>query len=801
MSDSSTLLKPVSGDSSPAGVGYDHVTFLSALPYFLSILIFPFTIASASLGNWWLAGPFIFLWIIDYFDAALGTDERNFDPHDSSSQIFWYSLAVWLWVALYPFALIFSLCQVFWADHLALWEAILVILALGGMARLTLNVGHDMMHRGTVLERRIGEIVMASVSFPQEVTEHVCVHHAHIGTPKDAVSAYKGQSFWNYLPQSVFRSYHDTWAFERDRLARRGLSVWHRSNPVWRYLSETFLWYGLAYLIGGMLGVLVFLSICMMGILQVRMVDYIQHYGLQRVRLSNGRYERVAPRHSWSIAFKLTNWFYFNAQRHADHHMAASRLYPLLQYSGPDEAPQLPGSYSELGGLVFFPKRWFKRMNPLVDQWREKFYPEIQNWEAYDSVAYRAKPDAFEVIDEIYRLAPPLAKWINRNPELLDEANKAEFTDLDLPRGFGPDPQFEALARRGLARVYWTHELQVDDMQLAIIEDPARSTSEVIDCARTWSSQKTFQICLHILRGNLSPLEASVALSNILEASLRVTLQAATADANYRHRNAVAVALSTQNSYGFSLWQSSLSPVFFYQDGVRKSKALSAEKLLDALIELTRRNVLFTECDRDTQPQILYQLLGANGDMTFDGVNCEPCDMFDARTIFSFPKTDIAEHFGKAKIELSRESMACEIIQSRLEKAFDVDSGVDRLSFDRCAKLSQNFAQIARLLQIKCAEEFSDILGQTPIDTFTMACKHGVINSDNASRWVSDAEFSANLTGILAMIVGTDDVCSVTDEQQILIAQASDMSDFDKVNSRLEEIEKTWHTRVEGLFD
>ncbi|MCY4287462.1 MAG: fatty acid desaturase [Aestuariivita sp.] len=801
MSDSSTLLKPVSGDSSPAGVGYDHVTFFSALPYFLSILIFPFIIASASLGNWWLAGPFIFLWIIDYFDAALGTDERNFDPHDSSSQIFWYNLAVWLWVALYPFALIFSLCQVFWADHLALWEAILVILALGGMARLTLNVGHDMMHRGTVLERRIGEIVMASVSFPQEVTEHVCVHHAHIGTPKDAVSAYKGQSFWNYLPQSVFRSYHDTWAFERDRLERRGLSVWHRSNPVWRYLSETFLWYGLAYLIGGMLGVLVFLSICMMGILQVRMVDYIQHYGLQRVKLSNGRYERVAPRHSWSIAFKLTNWFYFNAQRHADHHMAASRLYPLLQYSGPDEAPQLPGSYSELGGLVFFPKRWFKRMNPLVDQWREKFYPEIQNWEAYDSVSYRAKPDAFEVIDEIYRLSPPLAKWINRNPELLDEANKAEFTDLDLPRGFGPDPQFEALARRGLARVYWTHELQVDDMQLAIIEDPARSASEVIDCARTWSSQKTFQICLHILRGNLSPLEASVALSNILEASLRVTLQAATADANYRHRNAVAVALTTQNSYGFSLWQSSLSPVFFYQDGVRKSKALSAEKLLDALIELTHRNVLFTECDRDTQPQILYQSLGTNGDMTFDGVNCEPCDMFDARTIFSFPKTDIAEHFGKAKIELSRESMACEIIQSRLEKAFDVDSGVDRLSFDRCAKLSQNFAQIARLLQIKCAEEFSDILGQTPIDTFTMACKHGVINSDTASRWVSDAEFSANLTGILAMIVGTDDVCSVTDEQQILIAQASDMSDFDKVNSRLEEIEKTWHTRVEGLFD
>jgi len=166
---------------------------------------------------------------------VLGTDERNINPRQSGSQLFGFKLAVWLWVAIYPVVFVFAFWQVFMADYLALWEGVLIVLSLGAMARLALNAGHDMMHRRAVWEHRIGEFLMASVSFPQEITEHIYVHHAHIGTPMDAVSAPKGQSFWQFLPRSVARSYIDTWRVERDRLARRRLSVWHHTNPVWRF--------------------------------------------------------------------------------------------------------------------------------------------------------------------------------------------------------------------------------------------------------------------------------------------------------------------------------------------------------------------------------------------------------------------------------------------------------------------------------------------------------------------------------------------------------------------------------------
>ena len=111
------------------------------------------------------------------------------------------------------------------------------------------------------------------------------------------------------------------------------------------------------------------------------------------------------------------------------------------------------------------PKRWFETMDPLVDQWREHFYPGIDDWSAYDSPVSVARPDAFDAIVEIFAAAPRLARSIERNPELLDNLQRREFADLDLPGGFGPNREFEATARRGLTRLYWTHEFGVAQMK------------------------------------------------------------------------------------------------------------------------------------------------------------------------------------------------------------------------------------------------------------------------------------------------------------------------------------------------
>ena len=287
--------------------------------------------------------------------------------------------------------------------------------------------------------------------------------------------------------------------------------MWHYTNPFWRYAIETAFWYGLIYWMGGAWAVVIFAVLCLGVVFSMKISNYLQHYGLRRIRLPSGKFERVQPWHSWSAARKVDNWLFFNMQRHPDHHAAAGRRYPLMQHHGGDMSPQLPGGYGKMFGLVLFPRRWFKTMDPLVDQWRARFYPQVEDWTAYDSPAFAARPDAFEAIEAILDAAPRLGEWINRAPELLDNLGAKEFTDLDLPDGFGPDPEFEALARRGLARVYWTHEFGVAEMMEQIAEIPVQGIEEAVEIARNWSNDKVFQIGVHTMRGNLTPVEAGKA--------------------------------------------------------------------------------------------------------------------------------------------------------------------------------------------------------------------------------------------------------------------------------------------------
>ncbi|MCY4337848.1 MAG: fatty acid desaturase [Gammaproteobacteria bacterium] len=655
----SVALQGVPGTVRGSGSGaYLPLSSLRALPYFFPVGIFPFIAAAALYGGWWLAGPFLFTFLVDQLDTALGKHEENIAPQQRERDLFWFKMAVWFWVALYPVTFIYAFRQVFVADYLGWWEDVLIVLSLGVMARLALNAGHDMMHRRTTWERRVGELLMASVSFPQEITEHVCIHHTHIGTPLDAVSAPRGQSFWQYLPRSVARSYADTWRFERERLARRRLPVWHYTNPVWRYVLETAAWYALAYGLGGVAGALVFLAISAMGIFQLRMVDYLQHYGLQRVHLPNGRFERVQPRHSWSIAYKLSDWFYYNAQRHADHHISATRLYPLLQHCGPDTAPQLPGSYSELSGIVLFPQRWFKTMDPLVEQWRAHFYPHIDDWRAYDSAAYQACPDAFKVIDEIQRAAPPLAAWIDRDPGLLAALQRREFTDLDLPDGFGPDPEFETLARRGLARVYWTLECNVAEMRAQLDDTPMRNVREAVETVRDWSNDKVFQLCLHVLRGNLTPTEAGLAVSNIAEASLSTVLAAVSADCNRRRLDGgLVAAMLGDPASGDALFGTDLDVMLLYEGAPHRHLDKLFRRCLKALDALAQDNLLFARHLRHREPAVVTAPADFRDAMLAQNRNGKLPDMTRLRRVFA-DDAETGERFDQTRLDLLNATIA-----------------------------------------------------------------------------------------------------------------------------------------------
>ena len=760
-------------------------SFGNALPYFAPLLVFPLVLLAVLHGGWWLAGPFVFLALADKFDQVLGMEERNMDPDRTpESRLFVYKLSAWLWAALWPLTFAFALWQMLAVGHLAAWEMGVMAVLLFLVGQTVFVVGHELVHRRSTWERRLGEFVLASASYPHYATEHVYIHHPMVCTPADPGSAPKGMSFWQYLPREIANNLRGAWRFEKKRLARSRLPVWHYSNPFWLYVLETAAWYTLIFALGGVLAVLVYVVLCFGAVFSMKISNYVQHYGLRRVRMPSGRYERVLPRHAWSADYKFTNWLYYNMQRHADHHAASNRRYPLLQHYGKDESPQLPGRYVEMNNLALFPKRWFKTMDPLLDQAREYFYPEIADWRAYDSPAFAARPAAFDHIAEILAAAPPLAAWMNRVPELLDNLRTKEFTDLDLPGGFGPDPEFEKIARRGLVRLYWTRELGVDEMKEQIAETPAQNAGEAVGLAREWSNGKGFQIAVHTMRGNLAPTEAGTAVSRVAEASVASVLSAVCED--FAERGApesgsgiCAVAFGGLAA-GDGLLGSELDLLFLHEGGPPEYHDLLCRQFRKTLRSFSRDNVLMAPIPRGAPARAdgsLEDFLERHRDV---GPEEELLELTRARCVFESGDRDLAARFESARREILAQSPARNTLMAKLAQTPYGAAEPGLSSIEDMPGGLEDVERAARYLQLRHAGEAPEIFALEADAVFEAVGAHGLIPEAVAERLAVAGRRWRNLSGVLGLL-GDGDFASDTapPDARETVAAAGGADDFE----------------------
>ena len=644
----------------------------NALPHFVPLLIFPLVVAAAMYGGWWLAGPFVFFMLADRFDRLFGLEERNMDPATTrESQLFLYKLSLWLWAAFWPVTFVFVLWQMLVVGQLSLWEFGFTGAILTLVAQTVFIVGHELVHRRAPWERRLGEFLLASVSYPHYATEHVYIHHPRVCTPLDPGSAPKGLSFWQYLPTEVASNLVGAWQFERRRLTRRHLPLWHYTNAFWRYTVQIVFWYGLILWWGGPWALLLYLTLCGSVVFSMKISNYVQHYGLRRIRMPTGRFEPVKPRHAWSAAYKFTNWLYYNMQRHADHH-TSNRRYPLLQHHGEGASPQLPGSYIQMNGMALFPKRWFETIDPLLDRQRAQFYPEIDDWSAYDSRAFAARPDAFDVIAEIHAAAPGLAGWINRSPALLDTLREREFTDLELPEGFLSDSESEAIARCGLARLYWTHELSLSEMRAQLDDIPVQDAGEAVEAALEWSNGKVFQIAVHTMRGSLSVSEATTALSRVAEASIVTVLSAVEedfADRGVPHATGgVVVAVLGPLAGGDALPGTELDVRFVYDGEPARYYEALCRRFRKALRALSRNNLLLAPVPRGGMGD-LHSLVEFEEQLRNPGSGRELVARAGARCVFVSGDDEIEERFAQALRDAPGRSAAREVLMAELREA------------------------------------------------------------------------------------------------------------------------------------
>jgi len=353
-------------------------------------LAFPVLIITAAIfGGWTIAlVPLYGMVISSLLDRMFGDNINNPDPETDESALRRHKLLTMIWLPLEIGFVFFAIAAATRFNHLSSAESVALMMAVGiATGETGIVYAHELIHQKNRLERNLGDGLLAMVLYGHFRTKHILIHHRYVGTPADPVTARYNEGFYAYFPRVLYQGFLASWRLEA---ARHDLS----SNPFRRYGLWSAGFVLLAFLIGGMTGVGLFVLQAFIAVLFLELTNYVEHYGLVRKHLGDGKYEPVQPHHSWNSARRFTNYLLINLQRHSDHHYKPDRRFPLLQTYDAARAPQLPFGYPFIAAIALVPPVWFRRMNPRARKWRAMYYPEILDWSAYKAARNPMPPSA-----------------------------------------------------------------------------------------------------------------------------------------------------------------------------------------------------------------------------------------------------------------------------------------------------------------------------------------------------------------------------------------------------------------------
>lgn len=331
-----------------------------------AILVFSIpglVVGGALAGAWYSGAAIAFVFgAVPILDATIGRDTHNVAPDAKHARL--ADVPLLLWVLTQVAVMTWWIARVAAApaiDAAVVLSTISVGLMAGGIG---ITVAHELMHRPTRLERGLAELLMSMVSYTHFCVEHVHGHHRHVATPRDPATSRLGESVYRFLPRTLLGGLRSAWSIEAERMRRAGLPVLGGRNRMLRYAAVQLALYAGLWLALGAMAAVLWAAQAVVAVVLLEVINYVEHYGLQRREVAPGRYERVAPQHSWNASWRVTNWMLFNLQRHSDHHFLASRPYDLLRHH--DGVPQLPAGYATMVLLALAPPLWRRVMDPRV---------------------------------------------------------------------------------------------------------------------------------------------------------------------------------------------------------------------------------------------------------------------------------------------------------------------------------------------------------------------------------------------------------------------------------------------------
>jgi alkane 1-monooxygenase len=322
-------------------------------------------------GPWtWLTPVLVFI-VIPSLELLVGRNPLNLDPHSEelAKRQPLYSWILWSYIPIQLGLTLVVLRFVATAD-LGVTEVIGILLSLGiSNGGVGITVAHELVHRPSAFEQWLGRILLMTTWYMHFAIEHVRGHHVHVATLHDPATAPLHTSVYRFWIRTVPAQWRSAWSLEAKRLKKRGRPVWSVKNEMLWFLFiqigfTAAIWWWL-----GSVAVIGFLASCVVAFSLLEIVNYLEHYGLQRQIDDRGRPERVSPVHSWNSDHTVSRMFLFELSRHSDHHATASKKYQVLRSF--EESPQLPTGYPGMVVLALVPPLWFAVMDPLVRKYRE----------------------------------------------------------------------------------------------------------------------------------------------------------------------------------------------------------------------------------------------------------------------------------------------------------------------------------------------------------------------------------------------------------------------------------------------
>ena len=340
---------------------------IRAIKYVSPFLIYVGAFRAFTITGWQIWLPLFYAWIfIPLIELMLKPNNRNMGiaeeelaKADKTYDFILYTIVLFQYAALGLFLYAMS------HDKMTDVDIIGRIAVMGLLCgTFGINVAHELGHRVNVFEQTLAKMLLLTSQYMHFFIEHNKGHHKRVATPEDPSSARYGEPVYVFYFRTIFFSYFHAWDIANKEVRKKGKPVISLYNEMIRFTIIQFAFIGLIFYLFGWIVTLYYLAAALIGICLLETVNYIEHYGLQRKSLGEGKYERAMPEHSWNSNHVIGRLMLFELSRHSDHHYLASRKYQVLRYH--ENSPQMPTGYPGMIILSLIPPAWFYVMNRKI---------------------------------------------------------------------------------------------------------------------------------------------------------------------------------------------------------------------------------------------------------------------------------------------------------------------------------------------------------------------------------------------------------------------------------------------------